>query len=92
MRNDPLREKSMAFAVRIVKLNRWLRNECREFVVSDQVLRSGTSIGANLAEAIYAASERDFLNKNKIAIKECSETLFCWNFLKNPRLSSQTSC
>ena len=74
--DDPLREKSMAFAVRIVKLNHWLRDEKHEFALADQVLRSGTSIGANLAEAVYAPTQRDFLNKNKIALKECSETQF----------------
>ena len=73
---DPLREKSMAFAVRIVKLNHWLRDEKKEYALADQLLRSGTSIGANLAEAVYAPTQRDFLNKNKIALKECSETLF----------------
>ena len=73
---DPLREKSMAFAVRIVKLNHWLRDEKKEFSLADQLLRSGTSIGANLSEAVYAPTQRDFLNKNKIALKECSETLF----------------
>ena len=71
---DPLREKSMAFAVRIVKLNHWLCDEKKEFALADQLLRSGTSIGANLAEAVYAPTQRDFLNK--IALKECSETLF----------------
>ena len=75
-RSDPLREKSMSFAVRVVRLNHWLRNERKEFALADQILRSGTSIGANLAEAVYAPSSRDFLNKNKIALKECSETLF----------------
>ena len=73
---DPLREKSMTFAVRIVKLNHWLCDEKKEFALADQLLRSGTSIGANLAEAVYAPTQRDFLNKNKIALKECSETLF----------------
>lgn len=75
-RSDPLREKSMSFAVRVVKLNHWLRDERREYALADQILRSGTSIGANLAEAVYAPSSRDFVNKNKIALKESSETLF----------------
>ena len=74
--DDPLKAKSMDFAVRIVRLSRWLRSERKEFAIADQVLRSGTSIGANLSEARYAASRKDFLNKCKIALKECSETMF----------------
>lgn len=76
MKESPLREKSMAFAVRIVALARALREERKEFALADQVLRSGTSIGANLAEAAFAPSRKDFLNKCKIALKECSETRF----------------
>jgi len=75
-KDDPLRDKSMDFAVRIVKLSRWLRNVKKEFSIADQILRSGTSIGANLAEAKFAASRKDFLNKCKISLKECSETMF----------------
>lgn len=75
-RNDPLRERSLDFAVAIVAACRHLREKHREFSLADQLLRSGTSIGANLSEAVYAASRPDFLNKNKIALKECSETLY----------------
>ena len=75
-RNDPLRERSLDFAVRIVAACRHLREKHHEFSLADQLLRSGTSIGANLSEAVYAASRPDFLNKNKIALKECSETLY----------------
>ena len=74
--DDPLKDKSMAFAVQIVKLAKWLREEKKEFSLADQILRSGTSIGANLAEARHAASRKDFLAKCKISLKECSETLF----------------
>ena len=88
-RSDPLREKSMSFAVRIVKLNHWLRDERKEFAIADQILRSGTSIGANLAEAVYAPSSRDFLNKNKIALKECSETLFWIDLLNRSEILSR---
>ena len=76
MKEDPLKEKSLAFAVEIVKTAKRLREESREFALADQLLRSGTSIGANLAEARYAASKRDFLAKCKIAQKECAETSF----------------
>lgn len=75
-REDPLRKQSLEFAVRVVAAARRLREERREFALADQLLRSGTSIGANLSEAVYAASRADFLNKNKIALKECSETLY----------------
>jgi four helix bundle protein len=76
IQKSPLREMSMDFAVHIVALARELRNGPKEYALADQVLRSGTSIGANLSEAVYAASRPDFLNKNKIALKECSETLY----------------
>lgn len=76
MKEDPLKEKSLAFAVEIVKVAKRLRDESREFALADQLLRSGTSIGANLAEARYAASKKDFLSKCKISQKECAETSF----------------
>ena len=79
VQESPLQEKSMEFAVRIVALSRTLRDECKEFALADQVLRSGTSIGANLAEAAFATSKKDFLVKAKIALKECSETRFWLN-------------
>ena len=83
MKEDPLRTKSMAFAVRIYRLSKRLREELKEFVLADQILRSGSSIGANLSEARYAISKKDFLNKCKIAQKECSETQFWLEFLGN---------
>ena len=73
---SPSRAKSLAFAKRIVNLYRYLCEEKKEFVLSKQLLRSGTSIGANLAEAQYAISRKDFLNKVYIALKECAETLY----------------
>ena len=70
------RIKSKNFAVRIVKLYKYLCDEKKEYILSKQVLRSGTSIGANLAEAEYAISEKDFLAKVYIALKESAETVF----------------
>ncbi len=58
-----LREKSMAFAKRIVRLYQFLTREKQEFVMSKQLLRSGTSIGANICEAIYGSSRKDFIAK-----------------------------
>lgn len=71
---NPLRDKSRCFALRIVKLYKYLVETQKEFVISKQLLRSGTSIGANLAEAQYAQSKKDFVSKLSIALKETSET------------------
>ena len=70
------KNKSICFAIRVVNLYKYLREEKREFVMSKQLLRSGTSIGANLAEAECAISRKDFLSKVYIALKECAETLY----------------
>ncbi len=70
------REKSKLFAIRIVNLYKYLCNDKQEYVLSKQILRSGTSIGANLAENETASSKNDFTNKLYIALKECSETLY----------------
>ena len=67
-------DKSKNFAIRIVRLYQYLCTEKKEFVLSKQLLRSGTSIGANLAEAIYGTSDKDFLSKMYISLKECAET------------------
>ena len=72
--NSPLQGKSYQFAIRMVKMFQHLKDEKREFVLSKQVLRSGTSIGANLREASGAQSEKDFPAKLAIAYKECLET------------------
>ena len=75
-RNGAAKRKSKTFAVRIVKLYRYLCEEKKEYVLSKQLLRSGTSIGANLAEAECAISKKDFLSKVYIALKECMETKY----------------
>ena len=66
--------KSFAFAKRIVRLCRFLRQSRDEYVITKQLLRSGTSIGANVAEAKYAQSRPDFVSKLSIALKEAGET------------------
>jgi len=76
------KEKSFHFAVRIVKLYQYLCDEKKEYILSKQILRSGTSIGANLAEAESAISRKDFLSKLYISLKECSETLYWLELLK----------
>lgn len=68
--------KSRDFAIRIVRVYNYLRNEKNEFVMSKQLLRSGTSIGANIAEAECAISKKDFLSKMYISFKECAETRY----------------
>lgn len=75
-------EKAIAFAVRIINLYKYLCKEKKEFVLSKQLLRAGTSIGANLTEAQFAISKKDFLSKSYIAYKECGETLY-WIDLLN---------
>ena len=69
-----LREKSKRFAMRIVKLYQHVSEKSREGVLSKQILRSGTSIGANVCEAQYAQSQKDFVSKMSIALKESAET------------------
>ena len=69
-------QKSRQFAVRIVRLYQHLTGEKKEYVLSKQLLRSGTSIGANIAESECAFSRKDFLAKMYIAFKECNETLY----------------
>jgi four helix bundle protein len=71
-----LQEKSFEFAIRIVRLYKFLCEEKKEFVLSKQVLRSGTSIGANIEECIGAQSDKDFLSKLNIAYKETRETIY----------------
>ena len=67
-------EKSKRFAIRIVNMYKYLCAEKKEYILSKQVLRSGTSIGANIREANYAQGKKDFVSKLQIALKECYET------------------
>lgn len=73
-KDNPLLEKSLKFAARIVKLNQYLIKEKHETVISKQIVRSGTSIGANANEAIYGVSTADFISKLQISLKETAET------------------
>ena len=77
-----IQEKTFTFAVRIVKLCRLLREQRREFVLSKQLLRSGTSIGANVSEAQNAQSRADFCSKLNIALKEATETKYWLRLLE----------
>ena len=71
---NPLLEKTLKFASRIVKLYQYLINEKKETIISKQIIRSGTSIGANANEAAYGVSEADFISKMQISLKETAET------------------
>lgn len=74
MKKNVIREKSFDFAVHIVQLYKSLSFEKKEYVLSKQMLRSGTSIGANIREAEFAQSKADFIHKLSIALKEANET------------------
>jgi four helix bundle protein len=76
MKDNPVREKSMAFALRVVDLAKRLEGEKREYVLSKQILRSGTAIGALIREAEHAESRNDFIHKMSIGLKEANETLY----------------
>lgn len=77
-----INQKSFQFAVRIVKLYKYIVEKKKELVLSKQLLRSGTSIGANVREAHNAESDADFIHKLGIAQKECDETLYWLELLK----------
>jgi len=74
MKENIVRDKSFAFALRVVKLCQYLQNEKREYVLSKQLLRSGTAVGALVREAEQAESKADFIHKMAIALKEANET------------------
>ncbi|MBO5934343.1 MAG: four helix bundle protein [Clostridia bacterium] len=73
-KDNPLIDKSLLFAARIVKLNKYLTKEKKETVIAKQIIRSATSIGANANEAIYGQSKADFIAKLQISLKETAET------------------
>ena len=85
-----LEEKSFQFAIRIINLNRFLMDTKQEYVLSKQLLRSGTSIGANIAEAQFAQSKADFVSKMYISLKEASETRYWLQLLEASNLIDNT--
>ena len=76
------RTKSFLFSIRIVKLGRYLQEEKKEYILSKQLIRSGTSIGANIVESQQAQSRADFISKLSIALKEACETNYWIRLLK----------
>ena len=91
MKESVVREKSYIFALRIVKAYKYLNQEQREFVLSKQMLRSGTSIGALVKEAEHAQSRADFVNKMNVALKEANETEYWLMLLKDSKYIDEKS-
>jgi four helix bundle protein len=89
MKENAVKEKSLLFAVRIVKLYKHLAEVKNEFVMSKQILRSGTSVGAMVHEAEHAESPNDFIHKMAIAQKEMNETLYWLVLLQKTEYLSQ---
>ena len=84
-----LSPKSYRFALRTVKLYKWLISNYNEYVLSKQFLRSGTAIGALIREAEHAQSKADFLNKMNVALKEANETEYWLMLLKDAEYLSE---
>ena len=85
-----VQQKSYEFALRVVRLHTYLNNEKKEYIISNQLFRAGTSIGANLAEAKYAQSRADFISKCHIALKESSESSYWISLLHDSDILSDT--
>ena len=79
--NNIIKDKSRDFAIRIIRLYKYLCEEKKEYVLSKQLLRSGTSIGANVSEALCGISKKDFLAKMYIAYKEAAESMYWLDLL-----------
>ena len=82
-------EKSEEFAVRVINLSKYLIGEKKEYIISKQIFRSGTSIGANVSESRNAQSKEDFVSKLNIALKEADETAYWLRILKRTEYISQ---
>ncbi len=82
MKDNLIQNKSFSFAIRIVNLYKYLTNDKKEFVLSKQLLRSGTSIGANIEEGVGGQSKKDFIAKFQIALKETRETIYWLRLLE----------
>lgn len=89
MKNSIVKDKSFAFAVRIVKLYQHISENKKEFILSKQLVRSGTSIGANINEALQGSSKRDFINKMNISLKEAQETEYWLRLLHETNYLSE---
>ena len=85
-----MKEKSFSFALRVVKLAQYLNSDKKEYVLSKQVLRSGTAIGALISEAEYAQSKPDFIHKLSIGLKEANEAYYWLRLLYGGNYISET--
>ena len=83
MGENLIQEKSYQFSIRIIKLYQYLKSEKKEFILSKQILRCGTSVGANIEEAIGGSSQKDFVAKLNISYKEARETHYWLRLLKD---------
>ncbi len=81
--DSPLHRKSYEFAIRIVNMVKYVKCSAKEYALTNQVLRSGTAVGALVREAEFAQSRPDFINKLSVALKECNETHYWLNILKD---------
>ena len=90
MSKNVTQQKALDFAVKIVKLTNNLKENAKDYTMSNQLLRSGTSIGANYSEAQFASSHKDFINKVTIALKEASETQYWLELLYKTDYLSQS--
>ena len=86
MKKNIIQTKSFEFAIQIVKTYKTIVSEEKEYVLSKQLLRSGTSIGANISEAVRAQSSKDFVHKLQISRKEANETLYWLNLMQETNL------
>ena len=82
MKRNIIKDKSFKFAVRIIRLYQYLRRDKREYILSKQVVRSGTSVGAMIRESEHAETRKDFLHKIAVAQKEINETIYWLDLLK----------
>jgi four helix bundle protein len=89
MKESVIKIKSYQFSLRIIKLYKHLTEDKREFILSKQILRSGTSIGANIEEASGAQSKKDFIAKFHISLKEAKETHYWLRLLKDSEFADQ---
>lgn len=91
MRENIIKLKSFAFAVRVVKLYKFITTDRKEFVLSKQLLRSGTAVGALVREAEHAETKKDFIHKMAIAQKEINETIYWLECEKKPNILKRIS-
>ena len=90
MKENVIQQKSFVFAIRIINLYKYLTGKKKEFVLSKQILRSGTSIGANIEESIGGRSDKEFLFKVEISYKEARETIYWLKLLKETEYISNS--